>query len=160
LVAGRTAQEFNQRKIRKGAYWEDRYHAVAVETSKHLTNCLVYIDLNMVRAGAVTHLSEWPFGGYNEIQNPAKRYSIIDQKALLSICGAIDPVQFRDEHKHWVEEAVNNGKAIKEPTWPESIAVGSKKFVEEIQGKLGIKAMGRKVIKNDKNYILKEPQTP
>lgn len=36
LIAGRTAQEFNQRKSRKGAYWEDRYHAVAVETNEHL----------------------------------------------------------------------------------------------------------------------------
>jgi REP element-mobilizing transposase RayT len=30
LVAGRTGQEYNQRKGRKGAYWEDRYHATAV----------------------------------------------------------------------------------------------------------------------------------
>jgi len=44
--------------------------------------------------------------------------------------------------------------------WAESITVGSKKFVEEIQGKLGIKAMGRKVIKNDENRTLKEPQIP
>ena len=159
LIAGRTAQEFNQRKSRKGAYWEDRYHAVAVETREHLTKCLVYIDLNMVRAGVVRHPSEWSFGGYNEIQNPAKRYSIIDQKALLSKCGAIDPVQFRYDHKHWVEEAINNGKAIKEPTWSESIAVGSKEFIEEIKGKLGMKAIGRKVIKNDENYTLKEPQS-
>ena len=27
LVAGRTGQKYNQRKERKGAYWEDRYHA-------------------------------------------------------------------------------------------------------------------------------------
>ncbi|MBC8427093.1 MAG: transposase [Deltaproteobacteria bacterium] len=32
LVAGRTGQEYNLRKRRKGAYWEDRYHATAVET--------------------------------------------------------------------------------------------------------------------------------
>ena len=30
LVAGRTGQEYNQRKHRKGVYWEDRYHATAV----------------------------------------------------------------------------------------------------------------------------------
>ena len=30
LLAGRTGQEFNQRKNRKGAFWEDRYHATAV----------------------------------------------------------------------------------------------------------------------------------
>jgi putative transposase len=36
LIAGRTGQEFNQRKNRKGAYWEDRYHATAIETDEHL----------------------------------------------------------------------------------------------------------------------------
>ncbi len=38
LIAGRTGQEFNQRKSRKGAYWEDRYHATAVESGDHLFN--------------------------------------------------------------------------------------------------------------------------
>jgi putative transposase len=31
LIAGRTAQEYNQRKGRQGAFWEDRYHATAIE---------------------------------------------------------------------------------------------------------------------------------
>ena len=43
LVAGRSAQEYNQRKKRKGVYWEDRYHATAVETGEHLLRCLVCI---------------------------------------------------------------------------------------------------------------------
>ena len=51
LIDGRTGQEYNQRKTRKGAYWEDRYHATAVETDNHLIQCLLYMDLNMVRAG-------------------------------------------------------------------------------------------------------------
>jgi putative transposase len=29
LIAGRTGQEFNQRKNRKGAFWEDRYQKTA-----------------------------------------------------------------------------------------------------------------------------------
>jgi len=51
------AQESNERKGRKGAYWEDRYHATAIETGEHLLRCLVYVDLNMVRAGVVKHPS-------------------------------------------------------------------------------------------------------
>jgi REP element-mobilizing transposase RayT len=57
LIAGRTAQEYNERKNRHGAFWEDRYHASAIEADEHLHRCLVYIDLNMVRAGAVDHPS-------------------------------------------------------------------------------------------------------
>mgnify|MGYP002066177361 FL=1 len=55
LIAGRTGREYNRRKKRKGAFWEDRYHATAVETGEHLIRCLAYIDLNMVRAGVVRH---------------------------------------------------------------------------------------------------------
>jgi putative transposase len=34
LIAGRTAQEYNKRKNR--AFWEDRYHASAIEVDEHL----------------------------------------------------------------------------------------------------------------------------
>jgi REP element-mobilizing transposase RayT len=54
-IAGRGGQEFNQRKNRKGAFWQDRYHATAIESGDHLWQCLVYVDLNMVRAGVVDH---------------------------------------------------------------------------------------------------------
>ena len=45
LIAGRTGQEYNKRKERKGAFWEDRYHASAVDSRIHPIQCLVYIDL-------------------------------------------------------------------------------------------------------------------
>ena len=47
LIACRTGQEYKQRKSRKGAFWEDRYHATAIENRSHLLRCLVYIDLKM-----------------------------------------------------------------------------------------------------------------
>ena len=36
LIAGRTAHEYNQRKKRKCAFWEDSYHATAVDTNAKL----------------------------------------------------------------------------------------------------------------------------
>ena len=78
LIAGRTAQEYNQRKDRQGAFWEDRYHATAIETDEHLHRCLICIDLNMVRAGVVSHPVEWAHSGYSEIQEPPKRYAVIE----------------------------------------------------------------------------------
>ena len=53
LVAGKTGQEYNVRKNRKGAFWQDRYHATAVESNRYLRQCITYIDMNMVRAGVV-----------------------------------------------------------------------------------------------------------
>jgi putative transposase len=83
LIAGRTAQENNRRKLRKGAFWEDRYHSTAIETGEHLLRCLVYIDLNMVRAGVVRHPSELPHGGYNEIQTPDQYLDNLSLASLL-----------------------------------------------------------------------------
>jgi putative transposase len=57
LIAGRTGQEYNQLKRRHNAFWEDRYHATAIEADEHLRRCLVYIDLNMVRGQSRTHLN-------------------------------------------------------------------------------------------------------
>jgi putative transposase len=57
-IAGRTAQEFNERKGHQGAFREDGYHATVIDAGQHVARCSVYIDLNMVRAGVVEHPSE------------------------------------------------------------------------------------------------------
>jgi len=45
-----------------------RYHATAIDSQQYFIQCLVYIDMNMVRAGIVQHPSDWVHGGYQEIQ--------------------------------------------------------------------------------------------
>jgi hypothetical protein len=140
LIAGRTAQEFNQRKKRKGAFWEDRYHATAVETDHHLISCLTYIDLNMVRAGAVGHPLQWASSGYAEIREPRERYSIIDHLALMELLGMPSIEALRRSHTGWVEEALARPEQVRESKWTESIAVGSRDFVDVIKRGLGVKA--------------------
>jgi putative transposase len=39
LIAGRTAQDYNRRKKRKGAFWEDRYQATAVQADTKSNVC-------------------------------------------------------------------------------------------------------------------------
>ncbi len=156
LVAGKTAQEFNRRKNRKGAFWEDRYHATAIETGEHLLKCLVYIDLNMVRNGVVSHPSSWIHGGYNEIQEPPCRYSLIDRERLIACCGMENDGQLRKEHRRWVEETLHHGGSHREPAWTENIAVGGKTFVDGIREKLQLKLPGRKVTDAGGHFELRE----
>ena len=159
LIAGRTAQEYNQRKKRKGAYWEDRYHATAVETGDHLAQCLAYIDLNMVRAGVVVHPGEWKHSGYNEIQQPLQRYTVIDIDSLAMLCGMNDVTRFRQMHDQWVEEGLNAHQQEYNPDWSNSIAVGSEGFIEDVKAQLGVKARGRNINSDDDRYTLREPAT-
>jgi putative transposase len=106
LIAARTGQEFNQRKNRKGAYWEDCYHTTGVETDKYLVQCRVYIDLNMVCAGVVKHPSEWAFSGYNEIQAPRERYALIDYEGLRAFLDFTSMYNFAEDYSGWVEESI------------------------------------------------------
>jgi putative transposase len=125
-MAGRTGQEFNQRKGRKGAFWEDRYHATAVESGDHLARCLVYMDTNMVQAGVVTYPSMWPFSGYKEIQEPRRKNLLIDYDRLQELLGVRSYAQLRSSHKQWVEEYLGRGEKARQEEWTDSIAVGGR----------------------------------
>ena len=129
LIASQTAREYNRRKSRRGAFWEDRYHATCVDSDAYLARCMVYIDLNMVRAGRVTHPEQWDVCGYREIQALPQRYRIIDQAALCMLLGAADASAMRTTHKEWVEATLAAGALARDECWTESPVVGSREFV-------------------------------
>ena len=120
LIAGRTAEEYNQRKGKQGAFWEDRYHATAIETDEHLHRCMVYIDLNMVRAGVVNHPAKWKESGFSEIEKPPKRYAMIDLPNLMKLSGFADLGDFQRTHRDWVEQALNTLSSENTLLWEES----------------------------------------
>jgi len=160
LVAGRTAQEFNSRKRRKGAFWEDCYHATAVDTETYLARCMAYIDMNMVRAGVVRHPGEWPMSGYREIQNPPTRYTVIDQSALLEVFGLECSAQLRQACRCWIAENLRTGRQIRNSEWSESLAVGRPEFIDAIKGELGVRGMFRESIASATGQVLKETPAP
>jgi len=160
LVAGRTAQEFNQRKTRKGAFWEDRYHATTIDTNEHLLRCLVYIDLNMVRAGVVQHPRAWPHSGYNEIQQPPERYALIDLQCLTELCGFNGIAAFQSAHRSWIAAAVDQPDNRRDAHWTEAVAVGSQTFVTHIKDQLGSAGTHRAVSATGVAHVLREPVFP
>jgi putative transposase len=160
LVAGRTGQEYNVRKNRKGAFWEDRYHATAVESDRYLRQCITYIDMNMVRAGVVEHPAQWEFCGYNEIQKPIKRKGIIDFDQLIDLLGFKNYDDLKDAHYKWVDSAIRTDNNNKEDKWTQSIAVGSKTFIEKMKEALGFRAKGRKIISAEDTFELREVIKP
>jgi putative transposase len=157
LAAGRTAQEFNGRKSRQGAFWEDRYHATAVETGEHLSRCITYIDLNMVRAGVVAHPRDWPHGGYAEMRRSPLRYRLVDEQSLQILLGLNSPAHLRDARCEWIAAALETGLTLRDSTWSESLAVGSTDFTARVQKELGARARSRKVIATDNGAALREP---
>jgi putative transposase len=61
-------------------------------------------------------------------------------------------------HRRWVEHAIEAGGKGREEEWTGSIAVGSRSFVEEVKGRLNIRAEGRRVIEHAEGCCLREMQ--
>lgn len=158
LIAGRTAQEYNQRKNRRGAFWEDRYFATVVEAGSHLAKCLTYIDLNMVRAGVVVRPEHWKASGYNEIQNPVQRYRIIDRDRLIELLALQNDENLKQCHKEWVETELQSDQQQRETVWSQGLAVGSEEFVKKIRKQLGCRASNRVCHRQGDVYCIKEPE--
>ena len=59
-----------------------------------------------------------------------------------------------------MEESLARQGAKRESRWTESIAVGSKAFVEKTKEELGTKAIGREVIGENGTYELRDPEIP
>ena len=156
LIAGRTAQEYNRRKNRNGAFWEDRYHATAVDTDTHLVRCMVYIDFNMVRAGVVRHPADWAWSGYHEIQSPPKRYQVIDQQSLMDLLDIGEYEQLQQSHKDWVEKMLDSPHHDRDPSWSNSIAVGSREYLEHIKNALGISGKYKHIAEESGMCVLRE----
>jgi putative transposase len=155
LVAGRTAQAFNKRQRRTGAFWEKRYTATAVESGEHLGRCLLYIDLNMVRAKVVKHPKDWKHSGYHEIVRPKKQDRLIDRKKLVKKLD-IEPNELPKQYEAWVKQALKQGNLRRNAVWTSSLAAGSEAFADKIKRRLGnIKQHGPKLL-NGPDHALRE----
>ena len=113
---------------RKGAFWEDRYHATAVESGEHLLRCIVYIDLNMVRVGVVGHPSKWAFSDFREIQEPRRKCALLANARLRELTAFETYDELRVTHKALGEALLADGGSVRESKWTCSIAVGSEAF--------------------------------
>ena len=132
LVAGRTAQEYNLRKKRRGAFWEDRYHVSVVAVEDYLQRCFFYIDLNMVRTGKVQHPIEWEHSGYYELFHGRQRYQVLAITEMLKLLGYNSLEDFKESYPELINQALQRGKLVREPIWTENKVIGSPLFLKSI----------------------------
>jgi len=144
FLQGTAARDYNRRKVRSGAFWSDRYHPTVVETGVHLSRCLFYVDLNMVRAGVVAHPAEWAASGYHELMGRRRRYRVINLERLLWCLAMPGRVaEFRTWYQATVDDLARSAYRVREPVWSESVAVGSQAWVEGLASRIVI---GRKSV--------------
>ena len=64
----------------------------------------------------------------------------------------------KDTHNRWIEETLRINRHARDTKWTQSVAIGSKEFVETTKDKLGYRAEGRKIVKSDEDHQFREQQ--
>jgi putative transposase len=63
-VGRRYVRYFNDSQKRTGTLWEGRYKSTLIQTDRYLLACMVYIDLNPVRADMVAQAKDYPWSSH------------------------------------------------------------------------------------------------
>ena len=116
---------------------------------------MTYVDMNMVRAGAVTHPSDWAPSGYHEIQKPRNRCRLLDLEKLMELLG----LSSHTELVEWQNAGILQAKAIplnREAIWTEAVAVGDISYLSNVARRLGMRARHKKIVQLRDGAILEE----
>ncbi len=132
FLQGTMAQFYNHRKNREGAFWRGRFHTTLIQNGVHLARCLLYVECNMVRAGVVSHPSEWRWSGYDELTGERRRYRILDMPTLLRKLRADSEANFRDWLAGSLEARLAAGAMAREPMWSEATAIGGHAWIGRV----------------------------
>ncbi|MGQ0531053.1 MAG: transposase [Panacagrimonas sp.] len=131
----RYAQYFNRRHARTGTLWEGRYRATVIQTERYLLACMVYIDLNPVRAGMVLRPADHPWSSYRHYAGIAPDRRITPHALIWGLGNT----PFEREARY--VDLVNQGIAVREQAsltdsalnnW----ALGDDDFVHEVQARV------------------------
>jgi putative transposase len=112
-----------------------------VESGMHLAACVLYIDMNMVRAGAVDRPSEWDHSGFHEIRGGIPRVPLINRKRLSTLLGLTSESELCDAHIAWHASSIVHSVRQRNEVLSSAFAVGSRSFVQEFQRRLGARGL-------------------
>ena len=94
---------------------------------------MVYIELNMVRTGAVQHPEQWPWCSFQEWMAKRQRYRLVNQPVCLDVLGNPELSIFQENYRRLIDETIAKDQCRREAEWTESIAVGSEAFIGTIR---------------------------
>jgi putative transposase len=137
-----------------------------VDSGDYLWECLNYVELNMVRCGAVKHPREWPWSGYEELMGLRRRNRLLDIEKLLWLLRGSGIEELREHLEVSLAERITKDQVKREAKWTESLAVGSQSFVENLQTRMRNRRQ-TKVLAEGGSWMLQEryesvfePQNP
>ena len=141
-VGRRYVRYFNDRQGRSGTLWEGRYRSTLIETERYLLACMVYIDLNPVRAGLARDAGDYPWSSHGH-------YACLRSDKMLTphpLFWALGNTPFSREAAY--AELVHAGTSLEQEqaltrSTLNGWALGSDSFIAELQ-----KRTDRRLVQN------------
>lgn len=131
-VGRRYVRYFNDTQQRSGTLWEGRYKSTLVQTERYLLACMVYIDLNPVRAGLANQAADYAWSSYRHYTGQ-RVDKLITPHALVWELGNT-PFAREAAYAEWVQSGISTAQqtaltASALHGW----ALGESDFVAELQ---------------------------
>ncbi|MEX0584557.1 MAG: transposase [Natronospirillum sp.] len=129
-------QYFNFTYGRTGTLWEGRYKSTLVDADNYLLTVYRYIELNPVRAGMVSHASEYPWSSYrgNALGKPVQLLKPHELYQQLGRTQSDRQTAYRELFRGRMPE--RDLAAIREAT-NKAWVLGDDRFKSQIEAKLG-----------------------
>lgn len=133
-------QYFNFTHGRTGTLWEGRYKSTLVDSDSYLLTVYRYIELNPVRAGMVSHASEYPWSSY-QLNALGKPIQLLTPHALYLQLGKTE-AERQDAYRSLFRGRMPEREltAIREAT-NKAWVLGDDRFKAKIEAKTGRRAV-------------------
>ena len=134
-VNGNFAKAYNKCHGRTGRFWGGRFRSTVIESETQFFNTLIYIELNMLRCGAVDEPENWQWSSYRAhalgIDDP-----VLDLHELYLALGDT-PKQRQANYRAMVARRIEEKGLRREPVFTSGVILGSKTFVESLLEEYG-----------------------
>ncbi len=152
-VGRRYVRYFNDSQKRTGTLWEGRYRSTLIQSERYLLACMVYIDLNPVRADMAVQAKDYPWSSHSHYLG-ARIDKLITPHALVWALGNT-PFAREAAYADLVQAGISTAQqqALTDSAlrgW----ALGAPEFVENLQ-----KKTTRRVSKSTAGRPVSTPKT-
>ena len=153
-VGRRYVRRFNDSHGRTGTLWEGRYKSTMVQTDRYLLACMVYIDLNPVRAGLAGQAADCPWSSYGHYAG-LRTDPLITPHPLVWALGNT-PFAREAAYVTLVQQGIDAKQQVDlTQSALRGWALGDERFVADLQ-----QQTPRRVVKGRAGRPLSKPQPP
>ncbi len=142
-VGRRYVRYFNDRQQRSGTLWEGRYRSTVIQTERYLLACMVYIDLNPVRAGMVEQARDYPWSSHahyiglcsDKLVTPHALAWALGNTPFAREAAYAELVQagINDDQQRALTDSALRGWALGEPGYIDSLQKKTERRVQKAQ---------------------------